>query len=629
MCGLCGFIDFRTNSSSDVLNKMISTLHHRGPNDRGSDVFNYGEAIIGLGHTRLSILDISPTGHQPMHFEHLSIVFNGEIYNFNEIKNDLIKLGHNFKSHSDTEVILHAFSEWGDSCLSKFIGMFVFVIFNKVTLNVTIIMDRAGVKPLFYYWKDGLFLFASELKAFHQHPNFEKKINENVVHQYMNLGYIPSPYCIFENCAKLTSGNIITFKIPEKSFTIKKYWDINNFYRLPNLNISYKEAKKQLEKLLISAFNYRMVSDVPVGVFLSGGYDSTAVAAMLQFSRTEKIKTFTIGFEDDNNEAPYANEIAKYLGTDHTEYYCTSKEAQEIIINLPFYFDEPFSDHSAIPTILVSKLAKESVTVVLSADAGDEIFAGYTIYKKFINDLALINKIPGFSRKFFSILLKLVSKIILNEKLKSKLEVFYDLLNTDSKLIAQKLFKTYFVTTKHNKNRLFKKDYQDQTTSFDDDFTGFKDPLSIAQAIDFKIYLQNDILTKVDCATMSESIEGREPFLDHRIIEFVAQLPFKYKYGRTQKMILKDIVHKYIPKEIMDRPKSGFTPPIYSWLKTDLKYLLDENLNSNAINESGFFYSSYVEKLKTDFLNDKLSNPNIIWRLIQFQMWYKKWMTNN
>jgi asparagine synthase (glutamine-hydrolysing) len=209
------------------------------------------------------------------------------------------------------------------------------------------------------------------------------------------------------------------------------------------------------------------------------------------------------------------------------------------------------------------------------------------------------------------------------------LEVFYDLLNTDSKLIAQKLFKTYFVTTKHNKNRLFKKDYQDQTTSFDDDFTGFKDPLSIAQAIDFKIYLQNDILTKVDCATMSESIEGREPFLDHRIIEFVAQLPFKYKYGRTQKMILKDIVHKYIPKEIMDRPKSGFTPPIYSWLKTDLKYLLDENLNSNAINESGFFYSSYVEKLKTDFLNDKLSNPNIIWRLIQFQMWYKKWMTNN
>jgi asparagine synthase (glutamine-hydrolysing) len=623
MCGICGFIDFNTKSDIVFLNKMVSTLHHRGPNDRGSDVFKYNEATVGFGHTRLSIIDISSNGHQPMHFEHLSIVFNGEIYNFNEIKNELINIGHHFKTQSDTEVILHAFSEWGDSCVSKFIGMYVFVILNKETNTATIIRDRAGVKPLFYYWKNGLFLFASELKAFHEHPNFEKKINENVVYQYMNFGYIPSPYCIFDNCAKLDPGHILTFNISTKTFTIRKYWDVNDFYRLPNLNISYNNAKNEVEKLLISAFEARMVSDVPVGVFLSGGYDSTAVAAILQSSRAEKIKTFTIGFEDDNNEAPYAKEIAKYLGTDHTEYYCTHKEAQEIIKNLPFYYDEPFADTSAIPTILVSRLSKESVTVVLSADAGDEIFAGYSIYRQFLSDLAIINKIPDFSRKTLAIPLKFASKITRNEKLKKKLEVLSDLLNTDNKLIAQRLFESYFKNTKNANKRLFKKDYQCLTTCFDNDFIGFKDDLSIAQAIGYKMYLQNDILTKVDCATMSVSIEGREPFLDHRIIEFVAQLPSKYKYGHTQKMILKDIVHKYIPKELMDRPKSGFTPPIYSWLKTDLKYLLDENLN--GINESGLFNSQYVEKIRKDFLNDKLQDPTIIWKLIQFQMWYKKW----
>lgn len=348
------FINFKTNSNIVVLDKMVSTLHHRGPDDRGGEVFNYNEAMIGLGHTRLSIMDLSPAGHQPMHFEHLSIVFNGEIYNFKEIKNELFTLGHQFKSESDTEVILHAFLEWGKTCVSKFNGMFVFVIFNKLSLEVTIIRDRAGVKPLFYYWKDGLFLFASELKAFHQHPRFEKKINENALHQYMDFGYVPTPYCIFENCGKLEPGHILTFSTSKKSFEITKYWDVNDFYRLPKLNISYNEAKEEVEKILLSAFEYRMVADVPVGVFLSGGYDSTAVAAMLQSSRSEKLRTFTIGFEEGNNESPFAKEIANFIGTDHNEFYCTTKEAQEIIPSLPFFYDEPFADSSAIPTILVS-----------------------------------------------------------------------------------------------------------------------------------------------------------------------------------------------------------------------------------------------------------------------------------
>jgi asparagine synthase (glutamine-hydrolysing) len=626
MCGICGFIDFKSNNGIDVLDKMVSSLHYRGPNDRGSDLYLYSNVSVGLGHTRLSILDLSPAGHQPMHYEHLTVIFNGEIYNFTEIKNELIVLGHKFKSESDTEVILHAFIEWGDSCVSKFIGMFVFAIHNKSTLDIKIFRDRAGVKPLFYYWNDGLFLFASELKSFHQHPDFIKKINENAVHQYMDFGYVPSPYCIFEYCGKLNPGHLLTFEIKRKSFTITKYWDVNDYYRMPKLDIPYTDAQIEVENLLSSACEYRMVSDVPVGVFLSGGYDSTAVTALLQKKRTDKLKTFTIGFEEGNNEAPYAKDIANYIGTDHTEYYCTKKEAQEIIPTLPFYYDEPFADSSAIPTMLVSKVAKESVTVALSADAGDEIFAGYDIYNTFLDNLELVNKIPKLARKALADLSQLGSSAISNIRINNKLETLSNILKSDIELTPQLLYKSYFTCSKAHKDSLFNCSSLPQKTSFDNNFDGFKDSLSIALATDYVMYLQNDILTKVDRATMSVSLEGREPFLDHRIIEYAAQLPSEYKYGLKKKMILKDIVHKYVPQNIMDRPKAGFSIPIYSWLKTDLLFLLSENLNSSVISESDLFNSSYIQKLQNDFLKGKLHDSTIIWKLLQFQMWYRRWM---
>jgi len=628
MCGICGFIDFKFQSNIEILTKMVSTLEHRGPDDKGSDVYSFDYASIGLGHTRLSILDLSPAGHQPMNYEHLSIVFNGEIYNFNEIKEELLELGHKFNSKSDTEVILHAFLEWGNACVSKFIGMFAFLILNKKTLEVTIVRDRAGVKPLFYYWHDGLFLFASELKAFHQHPRFIKKINENAVHQYMDFGYIPSPYCIFEHCEKLVPGHILTFSITKKTFEIIKYWDVNDYYRLPRLNIPYNEAQIEVEKILHSAFEYRMVSDVPVGVFLSGGYDSTAVAAMLQSGKTNKLKTFTIGFEEGNNEALFARKIAEYIGSSHFENYCTTKEAQEIIPDLPYYYDEPFADSSAIPTILVSKKAKKNVTVALSADGGDEVFAGYIIYKTFIKNLKLINKIPKNLRNRVSDIIKASDFLIPDHiyGLKHKLNTLSKVLSVDKKFLYQELFRGYFIIGSSIKNKLFKKSYQNQQTAFDFDFTNFSDSISVPLAIDYFTYLQNDILTKVDRATMSVSLEGREPFLDHRIIQYVAQLPREFKYGVSQKRILKDIVHKYVPKELMDRPKSGFSLPIYTWLKKDLYFLLEDNLNKATIESSGLFNSNYVEKLRNKFLKRRLYDPIIIWKLVQFQMWYKKWM---
>ncbi|NQV74416.1 MAG: asparagine synthase (glutamine-hydrolyzing), partial [Bacteroidetes bacterium] len=399
MCGISGFVDFKKQLDKESLKGMVHSTTHRGPDDSGCEFYSNQAEHIGLGHNRLAIIDLTAAGHQPMHFDDLSIVFNGEIYNFGEIKDELTKAGHSFKSHSDTEVILHAYKEWGNSCVDRFIGMFAFAIYDRGCSSIILFRDRAGVKPLYYYWNNDLFLFGSELKSFSKIGNFIKEIDFDAVNLFMDYGYVPAPFSIFKNCMKLYPGHILILDLSGKNYTISKYWDVADYYRLPKLKISYEEAKTKLESLLISAFNYRMISDVPVGVFLSGGFDSTAVAAILQKGRKEKIKTFTIGFQEGNNEAPYAKDIASYLGTDHTEYYCSIREAQDILPLLPYYYDEPFADSSAIPTILVSRIAKKEVTVSLSADGGDEIFAGYIYYRSFVKTADLLLKIPSILRK--------------------------------------------------------------------------------------------------------------------------------------------------------------------------------------------------------------------------------------
>ncbi len=626
MCGICGFVDYSSGSDAGVISNMVSTMNHRGPDDRGHEFHNFDGMQVGIGHARLSILDLSSAGHQPMSYKNMVITLNGEIYNFKEIRQELITLGHGFVSESDTEVVLHAFDQWGDSCISKFIGMFAFVIFDKLSRKVIFVRDRAGVKPLFYYWDTNLLMFASELKAFHEHPGFRRKINASGVHQYIDFGYIPSPGCIFENCRKLEPGHLLNFDIRKKRIEIIKYWDVRQNYYLPDLNISYPEAKQELEKLLRSAFGYRMVSDVPVGIFLSGGYDSTAVVSILQGDSTSKLKTFTIGFEEGNNEAPFAKQIAGHLGTDHTEYYCKTKEAQDIIPDLPYFYDEPFADSSAIPTILVSTMARKKVTVALSADAGDEIFAGYDNYKTFLKNLSFIARIPRFSRNIIGHLSSIGTHIIKKGFFSHKLSVFSGILHYDEAKLPQELLKGYYSLDKTIKDQLFSNGIAQAETIYDGDFSLYKDNLSAALATDYLMYLQNDILSKVDRATMSVSLEGREPFLDHRIVEFAARLPSEFKYGQTQKMILKDIVYQYVPKDLMDRPKRGFSIPVYSWLRSGLSYLVEDNLNSSAISESGLFNCDYVQQLKNGFIKGKIKDPDIIWKLIQFQMWYTRWI---
>lgn len=636
MCGIAGFIDYQNSSSESILKSATDILSHRGPDGSGYAFNQLDDCQIGLGHRRLSIIDLSNAASQPMSYKHFSIVFNGEIYNYAEIKTVLLQKGHQFETHSDTEVIIHAWEEWGGAMIDQFIGMFAFVIYDSLKKEVTCYRDRAGVKPFYYYWHEDLFLFSSELKSFHQHPRFKKVINKEAIHQYFQYGYIMAPLSIFEHTHKLIPGHYLQFSIEKKLIQINKYWDVFDAYNKSKLDISEAEAKSKLHELLISACNYRMVADVPVGVFLSGGYDSTAVTALIQSQQTEKLKTFTIGFhEEDHNEAVFAKEVASHLKTDHTEYYCTTKEAQDIIPTIPFYCDEPFGDSSIIPTTLVSQLARKQVTVALSADAGDEVFAGYIKYQQALDFHKRINLFPALLRKPSSHLLDVIPDSLLititgNNAVSIKKERFKQLLQMRHPSAVNLMDILFSQVYSNNQLKGLLKDNIVQPDSF---FSSVPQPkadiglLDSMLAIDYKTYMPDDILVKVDRAGMSISLEGREPLLDHRIIEFVAQLPENLKINNgDRKYLLKNIVHEYVPKSIMDRPKMGFGVPVFNWLRNDLKSFTEEFMNEKAFALHGLFNQSGVNHIMNQFYKGDRNYNSLFWYLLMFQMWYKKWM---
>lgn len=636
MCGISGFVDFSKSTQQSTLEKMNRTMGHRGPDGEGYSIFNNNLASIGLGHRRLSIIDLSEGGKQPKTFGHLHITFNGEVYNYAEIKSRLIEKGHQFESQSDTEVILHAYSEWGADAVNQFIGMFAFVIYDEKNNKIFACRDRAGVKPFFYYFIDGLFLFASELKAILQHPNFVKGINIDAVAAYMQFGYVPTPHCIFNNTYKLKPGNYFTVDLQSPSISTIQYWSVYDAYNQPELKIDFPEALEETEKLLTNAFQYRMVSDVPVGIFLSGGYDSSCVTALLQKNNPQQLKTFTIGVPDAGlNEAPFAKTIAEKLGTDHTEYYCTEKEAIEIVPTLPFYYDEPFADSSAIPTMLVSKIAKEKVTVALSADGGDEIFAGYNRYDYAEKYGKRIQQIPSIVRKGTGAVMDIIPANAIpyfNKKslFHSRYEKLKSLLKNPSEenmlmsLTAQMNTKDLDNLFKAKTNRI--SSYFNSKELNPERFS----TLAYNMATDYQTYLLDDILQKVDRAGMSASLEGREPFLDHRIIEWAAKLPMNFKYNKgNKKFIIKEIVHKYLPKDLMERPKMGFGIPVAAWLLKDLKPFVDQYLDEEFIAKQQIFNNEEVQRIRKNFYQGKIEKGEKIWYMLMFQMWYDKWINNN
>lgn len=634
MCGIAGFVDFGRTSDLDNLNKMTDALQHRGPDGRGTEFFSLEKFTIGLGFRRLSIIDLSERASQPMWYKHWCIVYNGEVYNFEALRSELQSLGHVFNSLSDTEVILHAWDEWKEKVFYMFNGMFAFVIYNALDSSIVAVRDKTGVKPLYYYWNDGLFMFSSELKSFHSHPRFKKELSKQAVLQYIQYGYILAPYSIFENTFKLPAGHFLTFSSQTQGMEIKQYWNVYDYYDKPKLDISYVEAKEEIRKLLLSAAQYRMIADVPVGIFLSGGYDSTAVTALLQMERTEKLNTFTIGLEEEAyNEAVYAKNVAGFLGTHHSELYCTRKEVEDIIPTIPFFCDEPFGDSSIIPTMLLSRLAKNQVSVVLSADAGDEIFGGYKKYSIALDLFRKISQVPkpirGAVASFFNALPNLLlSQVFQNDAvITKKSRLAQAIRNPNIIYIMDDVLSHSYSSLQLNELLNFNLPILSSLTTISSSLAPDVNNLEKMMAADYKTYLPDDILVKVDRASMSVGLEARCPLLDYRIVEFVAQLPasFKVKNFITKK-ILKDIVHDLVPQELVNRPKKGFGIPIVDWLRKDPGVYLEEYFSPKALDAHGLFKQEGVNKVLQEWKAGNKSYYSLFWFLLMFQLWYKRWM---
>ena len=617
MCGICGFLNKKA-LPSEILWEMSNTLSHRGPDDKGIYISNNTTGNIGLGHRRLSIIDLTETGHQPMCNERgdIWIVFNGEIYNFQEIREELQKTGHKFKGKSDTEVILHSYEQWGEDCLQKFNGMFAFAIWDEKKRMFFIARDRVGIKPLYYYFKDGNFAFASELKSLLKYPLFEKELDKKSLYYYLLFQYVPSPHSIFEHTCKLLPGHYLILR-EGKKVEIKKYWDILEKRRIETK--SMQEYIEEWEELLKSSVKYRLISDVPLGAFLSGGTDSSLVVALMT-QLTDKVETFTIGFEEKKyNEAPFAKRVATYLGTKHHELYFKEKELFPLIRELPKYYDEPFGDSSSLPTYLVSRLAKENgIEVILSGDGGDELFCGYNRYI-WMQRACRILFLPGIIREGFAPLLGKVPYLKLRRisqilQYKDPLQIYLSIIDMWSEKELEKLMGENYSYEELPFFQVYKK-------------INHLPLLEKLPLLDFHTYLPEDILTKVDRASMAVSLEVRVPLLDYRIAEFVYSLPLdlRYRWG-IRKYLLKKVLYKYLPAELFRRPKQGFGIPLDEWLRGGVRPYLEEYLNTERIKKEGMFNSEFVEGLVKKHLSGKYNYQYPLWALLQFQLWKERYL---
>ena len=639
MCGIVGFIDSSHSFSEqkNIIFEMNSILHHRGPDDKGT--WTHEKGLIAIGHTRLSILDLSSLGRQPMMSKSrkLVITYNGEIYNFNDLKKELIELGHNFKTQTDTEVLLVSIEVWGlEIALRKFKGMFAFAIWDEENKTLSLVRDRFGEKPLYYGWQKNTFMFSSEIKALKKHPSWEGNIDRQALGYYFKYSYVPTPLSIYIGIKKLSPGSIVSIQKTSSGWMQLdevEWWSLDK--DIKKSNCSYSENLSSLEKLLDNTINDQKISDVPLGAFLSGGIDSSLIVSLMQKNSMNPIKTFTIGFEEkDYDESTYAKKISNHLGTDHYEHILSSKELLDIIPLIPSLYDEPFADSSQIPTYLISKLAKKTVSVCLSGDAGDELFMGYNRYVWAPKILKFIQKNPNVFNKLIFNLLKKTPISLLNTSYKSLSSFFskeYHFSTPIDKL--EKLMRVFrfssefeiyddLISTGKNKDMSIGFNdyaYNDRMNKFKSNGNYFEERMAIT---DIKNYLTDDILVKVDRAAMANGLETRIPFLDHEIAEFALSLPLQSKIQNgTSKKILKDILFKYIPKELLDRPKSGFGIPIDTWLRGPLKDWTNDTLNETRIKNDGYLNFESINNTLDQHMNKNSNRQHEIWNLLIFQNW--------
>lgn len=647
MCGIAGFWnlsrDLKGEEIHNITQQMLVPLIHRGPDSGGIWV---DESVgIALGHRRLAIVDLSPEGHQPMLSAdgRYAIVFNGEIYNFLELRQELTKYGHKFRGHSDTEIMLAAFGQWGvKAAIERFNGMFAFALWDCQERLLYLGRDRLGEKPLYYGWMGQTILFASELKALKAYPDFPTEINRDALALFFRHNYIPAPYSIYKGIYKLPPATLLTWNGTATHPVPVPYWcakKVAEFGVANPFTGSEQEAIDQMEALLRDAVALRMVADVPLGAFLSGGIDSSTVVALMQAQSSQPVKTFSIGFyEDERNEAPYAKAVAQHLKTDHTELYLTAADALAVIPKLPALYDEPFSDASGIPTFLVSHLARQYVTVSLSGDGGDELFGGYNRY--FVGDRIWqkVGSIPKTMRqivasaatrlspqtwnRFLANFNKLLPTVIKEPNPGQKIHLIAEFLAASDREAIYRNLVSYWkqpeaivIAASEPTTKLSDCQHRAEVTSF----------VESMMYLDTVTYLPDDVLVKLDRASMGVSLEGRIPLLDHRVVELAWRIPLsmKIRNGRG-KWLLRQVLDKYVPKNLIERPKTGFGIPINSWLREPLRDWAEGLLDEKRLQREGFLNPQPIRQKWAEHLAGDRDWKYDLWDVLMFQAWLEE-----
>lgn len=601
---------------------MTNTLTHRGPDD--GDYWIDPQAKIALGHRRLSIIDLNPTGNQPMTSSQgkFLIVYNGEIYNYLDLKRELDAATQTqWRGTSDTEVLLRGFEHFGiKEMLEKSSGMFALALYDKKRRKLILARDRMGEKPLYYGWVQGIFVFGSELKILKGLPSPLPPIDQTALAKFFRYGYIPGPETIFEGIKKLPPGTYLEIDVPHLDSDFPQpspYWEAKTFLNAPAYGGSFQDATDELEKILLHSVSQASISDVPLGAFLSGGLDSSLIAALMQTVSKAKIQTFTIGFHEDSfDEAIHAQAVAKHLGTEHHEHYITSQDVLDIIPRLPLVYDEPFADSSQIPTLLLSAFTKSKVKVALSGDGADELFAGYTRYAHFQKLSRLKSVLPSWANHALA---TAILPLTQGRRARS-----LDLLHKGALLL-----KTSEATLYETMISLWKKEEGLVRDALPFPSLEASHPLSTSERLtklmyaDLMTYLPDDIMVKVDRASMSQGLETRAPFLDLRVVEFACSLPLSMKYdGRVTKKILRNILYKYIPQPLLDRPKQGFGVPLQTWLRGPLKAWAGDLLSPQKLARHGYLNDSLIHQKWEDHLAHRQEAHYPLWAVLMFQSWY-------
>ncbi|MBT6329371.1 MAG: asparagine synthase (glutamine-hydrolyzing) [Kordiimonadaceae bacterium] len=630
MCGICGFVDLNNElgEPEEILENMTGQIVHRGPDDFGH--WLSPDKKVGLGHRRLSIHDLSSSGHQPMtsHCKRYVMIFNGEIYNFKKLKDILIEKGHVFIGQSDTEVLVQLIAEFGlEQSIKQTEGMFALALYDNEDKSLSFVRDRMGEKPLYVGTCGSNIVFGSELKVFKAMPNWQAKISSDAVSRFFDYGYIPGPLSIYQDILKISPGSILTLNtsemIPVNQWCEKKYWSLEELVDTKNttpIPQSLPEATEKFEALLKNAVQDQLVADVPVGIFLSGGIDSSAVVAMAQACSKDSVKTFSIGFDEKEfDEIPFANEVATTLDTDHTELYCSSKTVKESIEKIIKHYDEPFSDAPQLPTMLLCELTRKHVTVCLSGDGGDELFYGYSRYFRTNKNHQKVKSIPSPVRFAIKIISSIFNPRLLKSARFQKLGLLFERINHLNSpwsfyrsFISRGGLSQCLVVNKSKGEFLFSR--PETELEFD----------HIMRFSDTKQYLTDDILVKVDRASMASSLEVRVPLLNHKIVEFAWSLPNELLQSNEKgKLPLRALLNKYLPNIDFDRPKKGFAVPLDKWLRNDLKDWAYGLLFDNTVLFKDILHVDVLATIWEQHQNNKKDYSCELWDAIIFILWLK------